>query len=866
MSGRDNRGAGGGGGGGHQPLSSAMGKLKEKLTRAGDDQGYHRVESNLSTSNTATSLDTILPEDPFLFPQAAPHRHPQPRPQQQPQQQHQHQQLRLLEDEPPLSFRPLLEDDDINEPPTQALQQRTPVRASGSLELTPLPPPPTSQEIREHRDRQQRSVPLPVEELQRSKQSLKGSRVSFEKNNASSKQAAESSDDDSFEDKRIGFQQQKATSVDHKGILKDLKHILANDNRRQFQAKKHVSLDVKGTRFLQDLLKESSSEEEFHKTRREFQGRKHQSLDPRVTFKLDKVLQGSSTDSDEEGDDAEHKRLIHRPKDITKPVIIDLKDLESESDEDFHTSRQHFQQQRSISTDSRKSRRLYEMDEMGNKRGENIRHAVPFVRQITEDGKPKLEVYRPTTNPIYIWTQVLAALSVSLGSLVVGFVSAYTSPALVSMTNGNITSFEVTAQAASWVGGIMPLAGLAGGIAGGPFIEYLGRRNTILATAIPFIVSSLLIACAVNVAMVLAGRFLAGFCVGIASLSLPVYLGETVQPEVRGTLGLLPTAFGNIGILLCFVAGTYMDWSMLAFLGAALPVPFLVLMFLIPETPRWFVSRGREERARKALTWLRGKEADVEPELKGLMRSQADADRQATQNKMLELLKRNNLKPLSISLGLMFFQQLSGINAVIFYTVSIFKDAGSTIDGNVCTIIVGVVNFLATFIATLLIDRAGRKILLYVSNIAMIITLFVLGGFFYCKAHGPDVSHLGWLPLSCFVIYILGFSLGFGPIPWLMMGEILPSKIRGSAASVATAFNWSCTFVVTKTFQDMIDFMGAHGAFWLFGSICFIGLFFVILYVPETQGKTLEDIERKMMGRVRRMSSVANMKPLAFNM
>lgn len=268
----------------------------------------------------------------------------------------------------------------------------------------------------------------------------------------------------------------------------------------------------------------------------------------------------------------------------------------------------------------------------------------------------------------------------------------------------------------------MPLAGLAGGIAGGPFIEYLGRRNTILATAVPFIVSWLLIACAVNVIMVLCGRFLAGFCVGIASLSLPVYLGETVQPEVRGTLGLLPTAFGNIGILLCFVAGTYMDWSMLAFLGATLPVPFLILMFLIPETPRWYVSRGREERARKALVWLRGKEADVEPELKGLMRSQADADRQATQNKMLELLKRSNLKPLSISLGLMFFQQLSGINAVIFYTVQIFQDAGSTIDGNVCTIIVGVVNFAATFIATILIDRAGRK----VSSLNAVLSIYLL--------------------------------------------------------------------------------------------------------------------------------------------
>lgn len=273
----------------------------------------------------------------------------------------------------------------------------------------------------------------------------------------------------------------------------------------------------------------------------------------------------------------------------------------------------------------------------------------------------------------------------------------------------NYTNFEFLLQA-SWVGGLMPLAGLAGGIAGGPFIEYLGRRNTILATAVPFIISWLLIACAVNVAMVLAGRTLAGFCVGIASLSLPVYLGETVQPEVRGSLGLLPTAFGNIGILLCFVAGSYLDWSQLAFLGGTLPVPFLILMFLIPETPRWYISRGREDRARRALQWLRGKQADVEPELKGLLRTQAHADRHSSGNQLVELLRRNNLKPLSISLGLMFFQQLSGINAVIFYTVMIFQEAGSTIDGNLCTIIVGIVNFIATFMATVLIDRLGRKV------------------------------------------------------------------------------------------------------------------------------------------------------------
>lgn len=463
-------------------------------------------------------------------------------------------------------------------------------------------------------------------------------------------------------------------------------------------------------------------------------------------------------------------------------------------------------------------------------------------------------------------SQILAAIAVSMGSMVVGYSSAYTSPALVSMQDRNITSFSVSEQEASWVGGLMPLAGLAGGIAGGPFIEYLGRKNTILATAVPFIIAWLLIALANSIWMVLAGRALSGFCVGIASLSLPVYLGETVQPEVRGTLGLLPTAFGNIGILLCFVAGKYVNWDGLAFIGSALPVPFLVLMLLIPETPRWFVSRGREERARKALQWLRGKQADVEPELKGIVKSHCEAERHASQNAIFDLMKRSNLKPLMISLGLMFFQQLSGINAVIFYTVSIFKDAGSTIDGNLCTIIVGVVNFGATFMATVLIDRLGRKILLYISEVAMIITLFTLGTYFYYKNSGNDVSHIGWLPLVSFVLYVIGFSSGMGPIPWLMLGEILPGKIRGSAASVATAFNWTCTFIVTKTFADIIAAIGNHGAFWFFGFICIIGLFFTIFYVPETQGKSLEEIERKMMGRVRRMSSVANMKPLSFNM
>ncbi|KAK6618116.1 Facilitated trehalose transporter Tret1 [Polyplax serrata] len=459
--------------------------------------------------------------------------------------------------------------------------------------------------------------------------------------------------------------------------------------------------------------------------------------------------------------------------------------------------------------------------------------------------------------------QVVAAISVSLGSMIIGFVSGYTSPASVSMKNLESQYFPVSEQAVSWIGGIMPLAALLGGIIGGPLIDFLGRRTIILHTAIPFIVSSLLIACAVDVAYVLIGRAIAGICVGILSLSLPVYLGETLQPEVRGTLGLLPTALGNTGILICFLAGKYLNWWELAFLGAALPVPFLILMTIIPETPRWYFSKGKPEKARKSLQKMRGKKADITAEFHEIEKTIEASNKERSESVLKDLFSPTCLKPLVILIGLMFFQQMSGINAVIFYTVTIFKDAGSSIDENLCTIIVGIVNFGSTFLATALIDKAGRKILLYVSNVSMTLTLGTLGTFFYYKNCGVDVSDYGWLPLVSFVIYVIGFSLGFGPVPWLMVGEILPAKVRGSAASLTAAFNWMCTFIVTKAFSDIIACLGSHGAFWMFCGICFVAFFFVYFFVPETRGKSLEDIERKFASTsaTRRLSSIANLKP-----
>ncbi|CAH0405429.1 unnamed protein product [Chilo suppressalis] len=545
------------------------------------------------------------------------------------------------------------------------------------------------------------------------------------------------------------------------------------------------------------------------------------------------------------------------------PTIHENVSTESSSEDEqdsFEKTRRHFQQLRQISLGNEFK---YKMEmEITSAKEENLRNSVPFVKQLsTDSNKVKTDYtingdsqpYAPTTQRIYLWTQILAAFAVSMGSLIVGFSSGYTSPTGKQMS----ADLQLTPEGSSWVGGLLPLAALVGSIGGGSLIGYLGRRRAISATAVPFFIGWMLIANASNVAMVYAGRALCGICIGIGTLAFPVYLGETLQPEVRGALGLLPTAFGNTGILLAYVVGKYLNWSNLAYLGAALPVPFFLLMLLTPETPCWYMTKGRMEDARKSLQWLRGKNVDIEKELRDLTRNQVESEH-VRGNIFGQLFSKKYLPAIGISLGLMIFQQLSGINAIIFYAEEIFLMAGSSIDKNLSSIIIGIVNFISTFIATVLIDRLGRKMLLYISCVSMIVTMVTLGAYCYLNDSGVDVKNLGWLPLACLVIYVLGFSVGFGPVPWLMLGEILPSKIRGVAAAMATTTNWTCAFIVTKTFKNVSIALKMYGAMWLFTIICFIGLLFVIFFVPETRGISLEEIEKKLTGGPRRVRNIKN--------
>ncbi|CAG7718364.1 unnamed protein product [Allacma fusca] len=210
-----------------------------------------------------------------------------------------------------------------------------------------------------------------------------------------------------------------------------------------------------------------------------------------------------------------------------------------------------------------------------------------------------------------------------------------------------------------------------------------------------------------------------------------------------------------------------------------------------------------------------------------------------------DLMVGQVLKPTGVSMMLMLLQQVGGINAVIFYAVDIFKDANTGLDENVSAIVIAAVQVVFVLVSTLLVERLGRKILLVVSELGMAVSLLALGIYFYIKEHEPEkAATLGWLPLTSLVLYIITYNLAMGPLPWTMMGELLPPHVKSITSSIATAFCWGLGFLIAKFFKDMLAVLTSYGCYWLFSACSFAGFIYCLLVVPETKGKSLEEIQR----------------------
>ena len=261
------------------------------------------------------------------------------------------------------------------------------------------------------------------------------------------------------------------------------------------------------------------------------------------------------------------------------------------------------------------------------------------------------------------------------------------------------------------------------------------------------------------------------------------------------------------------------------------------------------MKQKREEDARAALLRLRGGDYDVDAELKEIKET-LEANERNKVSFSTSIQKRSSRIAAIVCFSLMFFQQAGGINAVIFYTSNIFESAGSSLDPKVATIIVGVIQCIATFVSSLVVDRLGRRLLLLLSDFFMLVAGVVLGLFFSLNdrklVDEDTIKTLGFLPVLSLSVFIIVFSLGFGPIPWMISSELFPSEIKSVASSAAGTFNWFMAFLITKFYLNLKNAVGGDVTFYIFSGISLLGTIFVFFVVPETKGKSLEQIQKEL--------------------
>lgn len=255
------------------------------------------------------------------------------------------------------------------------------------------------------------------------------------------------------------------------------------------------------------------------------------------------------------------------------------------------------------------------------------------------------------------------------------------------------------------------------------------------------------------------------------------------------------------------------------------------------------MSRGLEEEAEEALRRLRGEDYNAEPEMKRL-KKQLDEGEDST---WAALKRPNTLRAMAITCGLMVFFQMSGINALIYFANTIFQKADSSLSSDLETIITGVVQLLGTILTFLIVDRAGRRILLLASAVTCAFTTLIIGVFFEAKLRDPDSTMAySWLPLAAMCSFFLLFSMGFGPISWIIMGEVFDVDIKGLASSIAVSLNFAISFLVMKGAFQISATLGVGGMFWMFSGFSVAGIVFIIIVVPETKNKTFAEIQRML--------------------
>ncbi len=409
--------------------------------------------------------------------------------------------------------------------------------------------------------------------------------------------------------------------------------------------------------------------------------------------------------------------------------------------------------------------------------------------------------------------------------------------------------FQIADHDIEWIVSAMMLGAAFGALGAGWLSSTLGRKRSLLLGAALFIVGSVLSAWAWSPATLMGARLVLGLAIGVLTFTAPLYLAEVASERSRGAMISTYQLMITIGILVAFLSDTAFshsgNWRWMLGIIAIPGALFVLGVLTLPDSPRWLLMRGRREEATRVLMRLRGDAAAVSQEV-------ADISAQLlTPQRGWHLFTSNRNFRRSVGLGILLqlMQQFTGMNVVMYYAPRIFQGMGyATAEQMKFTALVGLVNVLATFIAIGLVDRLGRKPILYVGFSVMAIGLGIVG----------TMMHLGiatrgeqLFTVVMLLLFIVGFAMSAGPLIWTLCSEVQPLKGRDFGIGCSTVTNWVANMIVGATFLTLLNGIGHAGTFWLYAGLNLVFIVITFALVPETRGVTLEEIERKLMAGTR---------------
>ncbi|CAG2059555.1 unnamed protein product [Timema podura] len=408
----------------------------------------------------------------------------------------------------------------------------------------------------------------------------------------------------------------------------------------------------------------------------------------------------------------------------------------------------------------------------------------------------------------------------------------------------------MTDEGTSWVGSLICLSALLATPVFSFMADKFSRKLTGYLVGVLIVIGWTLILFAQTEMTLHVARFIIGLGCGASLALCPLYVTEISEDSIRGTLGTVLIFLTNGGVLFSYIVGSYVPYHIFNYVCFSVPVLYLTTFFFMPESPVYLMNRGRIEDARKSLRWLRGGQVpEIEREITRITESIKNNGQDKNKISIMDLFSsRGTIKAMVIGILLMANVQLCGIFAVFSYTVNIFQLSGSNLSPNLSTILTGSFLFIGVLLATFLIDRAGRKVLMIISDLVMFLCMGVLGGYFYLKNTGADVENYGWVPVASLSLHVFSLSLGVGTVPYVVIAEIFQPQYRGLGMTLSICTLWLWAFLVSKFFTALCYTLGDHGCFWLFAVICLMGAVFIHFFVPETKNRSLQSILRELNG------------------